>query len=424
MRKLISITKLALAQSLRNKVFMFMSLIMLALVGVLPFAVTSDGTLKGKIVVLIEYSLLFGSFFLFLGSIWLSICSVREEYIKKTFYTLFTKPVTKRTILLGKFLGVYVHTALLFVLCAGILLGNIFLLTKDATDEEMNVIKSEVLSGRSVLAVNQDNIEIKPQQKKHFKFDISELYIDGSDVFIRFRFYLSDVEHIRKMYPYVSGVWTLVGSDYEVKRKFHNKNFNEIVIPAKYIENGKFELKYENISSNAIVFFSENIEIMAQTDSFYRSFGKIFSLKLLILALFTAFGIFVSSYMTFVPAVFVGVSFYFVSNAVSFLKSILAKAVILGPAVCDHCHETHGHAGDAPVEPGLFDNILRIIIKGIVYIFPDIDNLDKVDFLAAAKAVSNADVITSVKTIAIYTGFFLILAFIILSFAGDYSEKE
>lgn len=420
MRRLISIIKLAVAQSLRNKVFMFMSFVMLALLAVLPFAITSDGTLKGKIVVLIEYSFFFSSFFLFLGAIWLSVCSVREEYIKKTFYNLFTKPVTKRTILLGKFLGVYIYTAVLFVLCAGILLGNIFWLTKGAGADDQKVIKSEVLSGRSILAVNEDNIEVKAKNIKHFKFDISALYQAGSNVFIRFRFYLSDVEHARKLYPYVSGVWTLVGSDYKINRKFHNKNFNEIVIPAKYIQNGKFELKYENISSNSIVFFSENIEIMAQTDSFYQSFGKIFLLKLLILALFAAFGVFVASYMTFVPAIFVGVSFYFVSNSVSFLKNILEKAVILGPAVCDHCHEAHG----APIEPGFFDNMLRILIKGIVLVFPDIANLDKVDFLAAAKAVNSLDVATCVKIIFVYIALFLIAGFIILSFAGDYTEKE
>lgn len=420
MKKILSIISITICQSKRNKIFVFMMLIMLGLITMLPSMITSDGTLKGKTVILMEYSLMFSSFFLFLGAIWLSLCAVREEYIKKTFMTLFTKPVSKATLLLGKFLGVYIFTGSIFVLCCGILLGNMFFITHKATEDELKIIKSEVLCGRSVLALNEENTEIKPGTQKEFLFDLSSQYISGSDVFIRFRFYLSNVESTSQMHPYVTGDWMLKGTDYNIKRKFHNNNFNEIVIPGKYVKDGKLELIYSNVSANPLVFFSDNIEVMAQTDSFYISFAKVFLLKFMILGLFVAFGSFISSYMSFVPAAFVGFSFYFISNSVSFLKSILEKAVILGGDACPHCHVAH----DTHTEPGVFDNILRFIIEGVVHIFPDIDNLDKVDLLIEAKAISYTDIKLCATVIAIYTVVFLIVGMIILTFKGDYLAKD
>lgn len=417
MRKILSISRLSFLQARRNKVFMFMACLMFALVTFLPFMVTSDGTLKGKVVVLIKYSFMFSSFFLFLGALWLSVYTFREEYLKKTFMTLYTKPVAKATVLLGKFIGVYAFTGLLFVLTCGILVGNILLITKDASPEDKRKIAREVLSGRSVLVQNTKDAEIKPQNKVQFIFNLPASYRTGHDVFIRFRMYVSDTHNVGNAIAYVTGQWKLKDADYKVERKFRNNHFNEIIIPAKYIENNQFTLLYTNVSSNPVVFFADNIEIMAETERFLISFLKIIVLKLLVLALFTAFGVFTASYMTFVPAVFVSISFYFISNSVSFLKVVLAKAVILDDGKCDHCHVHHGAEH---VEPSLFDNILRTVIKGVVYIFPDIEKLDKIDFLVAAKAITFNQALYSANILLFYTVVFLSLGVILLSCRSDY----
>lgn len=420
MRKLLAITRLTLWQAQRNKVFIFMAFLMFAFLVFLPFMITSDGTLKGKTVVLINYSFMFSSFFLFLGAIWLSVYTFREEYMKKTFMTLYVKPLAKTTILLGKFLGVYVFTGFLFLLACGILVGNIFMITSKASAEDKVIIAREVLSGRSVLVKNTKDIEIKPQQKSEFLFDLPKNYQNTHDVFVRFRFYVADTHRVGNSIPYVSSTWSVKGTDYIIEKKFSNNDFNEIIIPAKYIKNNQIPLIYTNISTNPVVFFADNIEIMAETERFYVSLAKLIFIKMLILALFAAFGIFAASYMTFVPAVFVSISFYFIANSVSFLKVVLSKAVILDHGECAHCHVQH----EGPVEPSILEDCLRVLLKGVVYIFPDIESLDKVDFLVAAKAIALGQMLNSANILLLYTAVFLSLGAILFVYRGDYVANE
>ncbi|MBN2302066.1 MAG: ABC transporter permease [Lentisphaerae bacterium] len=105
MSKILNIARLTFRDAVRSKFVGFMIIILILLIGILAVSIKGDGTLVGRLKILLNYTLNISGFFLGLMTLWISCGSVSREIENKQIYLLAVKPVYSAQIWLGKWLG-------------------------------------------------------------------------------------------------------------------------------------------------------------------------------------------------------------------------------------------------------------------------------------------------------------------------------
>ena len=111
-----AIIKLTCRASVRSHIFHILLLVLLATIAILPNTVLGDGTASGYIQVSLKYCLGAIGFILSLSIIWVSCFILSNDLETYQIHMVFTKPVSRAKVWVGKCLGVVlVHAILLLV---------------------------------------------------------------------------------------------------------------------------------------------------------------------------------------------------------------------------------------------------------------------------------------------------------------------
>lgn len=111
-----AIALLAVRGAVRSRVVAALYVLLLAAAVLFPSAIRSDGTADGFVRLHLTYSLGLASFLLGLASLWAGADSVSREADDKTIQLLLVKPVPRRNVWLGKWLGILAIDAILLAL--------------------------------------------------------------------------------------------------------------------------------------------------------------------------------------------------------------------------------------------------------------------------------------------------------------------
>ncbi|MBL8877800.1 MAG: ABC transporter permease [Phycisphaerales bacterium] len=118
-----AITRLTIREGLRMRIVLVFVIAMVFIVLRLPFALTGDDTVAGRLQTFLDYSMSAVSILLSLATIFLACATLTSEFKTNTLHLVVTKPVTRFQVLVGKWLGIFLLNALLLVLCGFAIYG-------------------------------------------------------------------------------------------------------------------------------------------------------------------------------------------------------------------------------------------------------------------------------------------------------------
>ena len=158
-----AIIKLTCRASVRSHIFHVLLVVLLSTIAILPNTILGDGTASGYIQVSLKYCLGAIGFILSLSIIWVSCFILSNDLKTYQIHMVFTKPISRAKVWIGKCLGVVLlHAILLFV--ASLIVYSLILwqfYKKPFTADEKSRIENEVLVGRKVFLPELPDIESK-----------------------------------------------------------------------------------------------------------------------------------------------------------------------------------------------------------------------------------------------------------------------
>ncbi|MFP4104806.1 MAG: ABC transporter permease [Phycisphaerae bacterium] len=148
-------------QCFRSRVAgLFIALLVITL-GTMPFVMTGDGTLSGRLRTFLSYGTSMTALLLSLVTLFLSVSVVASDVETRTIFTTCTKPLSRWQYIIGRWFGVLLFDVILLAVAAVALLSFAFYLR---TQEPLNardrrVVESEVFAARRRVSPVQPDVE-------------------------------------------------------------------------------------------------------------------------------------------------------------------------------------------------------------------------------------------------------------------------
>ena len=148
-----AVARNTIAQAIRVRVGFALMALYLALVIGLPFFVQGDGTLRGQLHVLINFSLIVAGTLLAILTLALSTTTLWSEIRDKQIYLLEARPIRRWQVLLGKFLGLLAINAALLLFMGIVTWGSVQWISRQKRWGERDVLlaNEQVLTARRTL---------------------------------------------------------------------------------------------------------------------------------------------------------------------------------------------------------------------------------------------------------------------------------
>ena len=118
-----TIARQSVLQAIRMKIVLILIAFLVVLVPALPLLLKSDNTHEGQIRMMITYSVYLTSFFLSVLTLFLSCVTLNIEIKHQHMFLLDPKPISRGTLLVGKWVGVMLINAVLLVAMLGVTYG-------------------------------------------------------------------------------------------------------------------------------------------------------------------------------------------------------------------------------------------------------------------------------------------------------------
>lgn len=342
MRVLIAITKQTLRNCLRSKVVLLLVVLNALAVILLPLTTQGDGTAVGQLQVSLTYSLRVVTFLIALAAIWVGASGLSREIETYNMHLVLTKPAPRWLVWSGKWLGVFLMSAGVFVISTVLIYGLTLyrFYQGDFAGEEVIKVKNEVLVGRRVyqpVQVDFDALaraeyekraaakefdpdhtpkivvaEMKRQMKgastglaaggmKTWRFTDVRIPKNGRPVFLRYRFYVDSTSLYNQRESI--GRWVIKNpraddGQYQLVAtpalKIMSGGFQEIAFPADFISaKGTIDLGYQNLDiQGATVVFqaADGPRLLVRSSSFTENWIRGMIVGLFRLGLMAALG--------------------------------------------------------------------------------------------------------------------------------------
>lgn len=152
MTPFLAIVKLTCRSAVRSNVFRFLLFLLLVCVILVPNTLKGDGTAQGYLQVMLEYSTAFAALILSTSIIWLACSEFCTDLENGQLHMIVVKPVSRITVWLGKFTGVFLIHFVLLVIAFAFIYGFLMFQygRQKFTPEERARMENEVFAGRRV----------------------------------------------------------------------------------------------------------------------------------------------------------------------------------------------------------------------------------------------------------------------------------
>ena len=167
MTPFLAIVKLTCRSAVRSHVFRFLLFLLLVCVVLVPNTLKGDGTIRGYLQVMLEYSTAFVAVILSTSVIWLACKEFCTDMENGQLHMIAVKPVSRVVIWLGKFTGVYlIHFVLLAISFVFIYVFLMFQYNRqNFTPEEKARMENEVFVGRRAYTPYLGDLEKKVNEE-------------------------------------------------------------------------------------------------------------------------------------------------------------------------------------------------------------------------------------------------------------------
>ncbi|MGC9454114.1 MAG: ABC transporter permease [Phycisphaerae bacterium] len=150
MRGIWAIARHTFSQCLRTKVAGVFILLLAVCIGMLPFVMTGDGTLPGRIRTFLAYAPGLTGALLTLATVFLSVGAISSDVERRHIFTIASKPLARWQYVLGRWLGVVLLNVMLVVLSGAAIYGLAqYLRAQDAPPDERRAVETEIFTARA-----------------------------------------------------------------------------------------------------------------------------------------------------------------------------------------------------------------------------------------------------------------------------------
>lgn len=167
MTPFLAIVKLTCRSAVRSNVFRFLLFLLLVCVVLVPNTLKGDGTVRGYLQVMLEYSTAFVAVILSTSVIWLACKEFCTDMENGQLHMIAVKPISRIKVWLGKFTGVYlIHFVLLIISFVFIYIFLMFQYNRQKfTPAERARMENEVFVGRRAFTPYIGDLEKKVNEE-------------------------------------------------------------------------------------------------------------------------------------------------------------------------------------------------------------------------------------------------------------------
>jgi ABC-type transport system involved in multi-copper enzyme maturation permease subunit len=404
MQRLLAITWLTWKAALRFRLFLILTILLLASVIGLPLMIRDDGTARGFTQILLTYTLSTISVLLGLSTLWLACGTLAREVEECQIQVVAVKPIPRWQIWLGKWFGIISLNAALLAISGTCLYGLLLYRSNQLPADQQKILRSEVLVARGSARPPDVNDRIDEQTDRLMRDRLEKTRVDKADL-VEVRKQIR--EQVKATYqlvpPGYSRMWQIdLGSARDslgdqplyLRVKFNSADkspsgtwdglwavgvprqtklwrsdllsqapdtFHEIQIPSDLIDTntGVLTVTFINPNDTALLFpLDEGFEVLYREGGFGLNFIRGLGIVFCWMALLAAIGLASSSFLSFPVAAFFSLGLL----AIVLASGTMANAVSEGTIA--NYNAEKGIKGWSPADPIViptFKAVLKII---------------------------------------------------------------
>ena len=148
MQRVLAIIRLTWKAALRFRLFLVVTVLLLAAVVGLPILIKDDGTARGFTQILLTYTLSTITALLGLSTLWLACGTLARDIEECQIQVVAVKPIARWQIWLGKWLGIVSLNAALLAISGGCVYGLLQWRATRLPAAEQAILRNEVLVAR------------------------------------------------------------------------------------------------------------------------------------------------------------------------------------------------------------------------------------------------------------------------------------
>ena len=167
MKRIFAIAGLTLRSAIRSRVLLvLLGLLLLVVVG-LPLSIKGDGTLGGRVQILLSYTLGFAGVLVAIATVWAACAAVSTEVQQRQIQLVMTKPVHPIELWLGKWFGLLLLAALLLGFAGAVVYGLLRWTTRATTLQgtERALLRDEILVARAAVAPQTPELDRRARER-------------------------------------------------------------------------------------------------------------------------------------------------------------------------------------------------------------------------------------------------------------------
>jgi len=350
MQRLLAIAWLTWKAAFRFRLFLVITVLLLASVVGLPLLLKDDGTARGFTQILLTYTLSTISALLGLSTLWLACGTLARDIEECQMQVVAVKPIARWQIWLGKWLGLLTLNAALLAVSG----ASVFcLLQWRATRlpvEEQKILRNEVLVSRGSAKESDPTAEIEVETDRQLKQRLAKNPVGQADLAEVRKQVLEQVKAVYQIVPPgYSRVWELhIPKDTPrdrplyVRIKFNSADrspagtfiglwqvgapkktqlwrsepmsmapdtFHEFEVPAYVDESGVLTITFFNSNETSLLFpIEDGFEMLYREGGFLMNFVRGLGIIFCWMALLAALGLAAASFLSFPVAAFLAVA--------------------------------------------------------------------------------------------------------------------
>lgn len=404
MQRVVAITWLTWKAAVRFRLFLVVTVLLLAAVVGLPLLIRDDGTARGFTQIVLTYTLTAITGLLGLCTLWLACGTLARDIEECQLQVVATKPIARWQIWIGKWLGIMSLNAVLLAVSGTAVYVLLMIQARHLSPQEQTVLRNEVLVARGSVKPIRADAEIERQTEELLQERLRKIRVERADLaevrrqvreqvkaayqlvppgYTRaWRLEFGLLRHLMGDRPLTlrvkfnsaeksasgtfEGVW-VIGDVQKTKKLWRSDvlslapdTFHEIQIPPNFLDDqGVLTVNFINSRDNPALLFplNEGIEVLYPEGTFGLNFVRGIGIIFCWMAVLAAMGLAAASFLSFPVAAFVALGVL----TLVFSTTTMSTAVEEGTIANYNAEKGKGYSPADVVVIPMFKAILKVI---------------------------------------------------------------
>ncbi len=376
MQSLFAIARVTLKAAWRFRLVAVLSVLLVAIVLVLPWVIRDDGTARGFTQIILTYTLSVITGLLGMATLWMACGTLAREIEECQIQMLAVKPVPRWKIWFGKWLGIMALNALLLAVSGACVFGLLHYKASGLPPAEQMILRNEVFVARAGIREEPPDIEsdveklmaerlkdaqvasmdrgfVRKQLREQviarqqvvpsgyvrrwqIKLGFLKDFVRNQPMYLRVKFFVPPEASSTLTPKTFEGIWQ-VGPPDTAKRVVKQvslaaETFHEFPIPADMFDNdGLLTVDYQNHSETAVLFpIEEGLEVLYRESGFPVNFARGLAVILCWMGLLAALGLAAASFLSFPVAAFLSLGMLVIIFSGGTISAVVQEGTIMG----------------------------------------------------------------------------------------------